>query len=331
MKTICILCGGPSSEHDVSLASAAAILKNLNRELYDVWVCYLKPDINATFFKSTSEELPDLAKQSYRPFSEILREAPRDILFVLAAMHGEFGEDGTLQKMLEEAGIAFTGSDSRSSALAMDKEKAATVVGSIEGISTIPTLKVNVHTWQQTLPYNYPVLLKPNIGGSSINVFICQNELELTETLGRIYEGGSSEDYLIQPYMTGTVEISCATLEKGSGEEILLPPIEIRPQYSDFFDYEAKYTPLASHEICPPVDISQEMSGKISQLAGKIHRALGCRTYSRSDFLVKDDKIYYLETNTAPGMTETSLVPQECAAAGISFTELLDFIIEETS
>jgi D-alanine-D-alanine ligase len=331
MKTICILCGGPSSEHDVSLASAAAMLKYVNRELYDIWVCYIRQDLTATLFKDTQQELPDLTAQSYQPFSQILKATPDDMLFVLAAMHGEFGEDGTLQKMLEDAGLTYTGSGSTSSALAMDKDRAAQVVSSLAGVKIIPTMKVTRGNWQSISPTSYPVFCKPNSGGSSINVFICQNERELKDTLERIYQEESSGEYLIQPYMTGTIEISCAYLEKGSGEDILLPPIEIRPQYSDFFDYEAKYTPLASHEICPPEDITPEMSATISNLAGQIHKALGCRTYSRSDFLVQGEDIYYLETNTAPGMTETSLVPQECAAAGISFTELLDFIIGQTS
>ncbi|KXK08900.1 MAG: D-alanine--D-alanine ligase [Microgenomates bacterium OLB22] len=332
MKSICILCGGPSSEYDVSLASAAAIMKNINRDLYHTWICYIRQDLSATFFKDQLGFLPDLSALSYQPFSQILGEAPRDMLFVLAAMHGEFGEDGSLQKMLDEAGLAYTGSDSRSSALAMDKEKAATIVASIEGICTIPTLKVNAASWEEIRPETYPVFCKPNSGGSSINVFICHDVEQLQKTLEGIYEKSKSqEDYLIQPYLTDTIEVSCAYLEKGSGQGIFLPPIEIRPQYSDFFDYDAKYTPQASHEICPPEGISSEMSEKISHLAGKIHKALSCRTYSRSDFLVKDDLIYYLETNTAPGMTETSLVPQECAAAGISFTKLLDFIIEASS
>jgi D-alanine-D-alanine ligase len=126
------------------------------------------------------------------------------------------------------------------------------------------------------------------------------------------------------------MELSCGCLEDISGNIRNLPAIEIIPQTSDFFDYNAKYTIGASIEITPPEHISKEIADKISILTGEIHKVLGCRLYSRSDFFVKGKDIYYIETNTLPGMTSTSLLPQEAKADGIGFTELLDFLIENS-
>ena len=136
--------------------------------------------------------------------------------------------------------------------------------------------------------------------------------------------------FVVQDLIEQDIELSCGCLEKKNGEFIKLPPIEIIPQSSSFFDYKAKYSEGGSIEITPPEHISQDISETISQLAIDIHKLLGCTVYSRSDFLIKGNSIYYLETNTLPGMTSTSLLPQEASTVGISFTELIDFLIKNS-
>jgi D-alanine-D-alanine ligase len=136
--------------------------------------------------------------------------------------------------------------------------------------------------------------------------------------------------FIIQPLIESDIEVSCGCLEKKNGEVVKLPAIEIIPQSSTFFDYKAKYVKGGSKEITPPEHISEDMADRISQLAVDIHRVLGCSVYSRSDFLIKGNDIFYLETNTLPGMTNTSLLPQEAEAGGISFSKLIDFLVENS-
>jgi D-alanine-D-alanine ligase len=179
--------------------------------------------------------------------------------------------------------------------------------------------------------YDKPICIKPNALGSSIGVFLIKDRETLDNAKDKLEEDfDENESFLIQELIVEGLEVSCGCLEKKNGEFIKLPPIEIIPQNSSFFDYKAKYTKGASIETTPPTQINNSMSERISDLAVEIHSILGCSLYSRSDFLIKGDDIYYLETNTLPGMTNTSLLPQECKAAGIRFSELIDFLIENS-
>ena len=130
--------------------------------------------------------------------------------------------------------------------------------------------------------------------------------------------------------MKDSIEIQCGTLQKKNGDFIALPPIEIVPKKNVFFDYDSKYLNGGATEITPPISIDKSLSDKISQLSIDIHKLLMLKTYSRTDFLIKNGKIYFLETNTLPGMTATSLLPQEANSIGISYPQLLDFIISNS-
>jgi D-alanine-D-alanine ligase len=136
-------------------------------------------------------------------------------------------------------------------------------------------------------------------------------------------------EVLLQEYIKG-LEISVGCLEKTDGEFIKLPPIEIIPTHSEYFDYESKYIAGASLEITPPEHISKELAETISRFAMVVHKLLGCTVYSRTDIIVKDDEIYFLETNTLPGMTANSLLPKEAAAVNIEFRQLITFLIENS-
>jgi D-alanine-D-alanine ligase len=135
---------------------------------------------------------------------------------------------------------------------------------------------------------------------------------------------------LAQEYLEDAIEIQCGALQKKNGDFIALPPIEIIPKKNVFFDYDSKYLSGGATEITPPVSISKKLSDKISILSIEIHKLLALKTYSRTDFMVKNGKIYFLETNTLPGMTATSLLPQEANSIGISYPQLLDFIISNS-
>ena len=328
MKKIAIFCGGPSSEHEVSISSATSILKNIDKSKYEVFIFYIKRDLQSIFFKA-GDNLSIPKGNGYGKFLEVLeKEKDNFDIALLAPLHGEFGEDGTVQKILEDLGITYTGSGSKSSKICMDKFLTMEEIKDVKEINFPKTKKLVLQKNSEYVnPLQFPVILKPNALGSSVLVFIANDQNDFNNAI-RKYLKNNVKEILVQELIEG-VELSCGCLEAKDQSFTLLPPIEIRP-HSSFFDYNSKYVQGGSEEITPPVSISKSEADKISDLAVKIHKKLKCRTYSRSDFIYKEGKIYFLEINTQPGMTSTSLLPQEAKAAGISFGNLIDFMIKES-
>ncbi|OGY39892.1 MAG: hypothetical protein A2418_01830 [Candidatus Brennerbacteria bacterium RIFOXYC1_FULL_41_11] len=329
---IALVCGGPSSEHEVSLWSTTAILKNINPDRYEIFVFYIDKQLNTCFFPAQSGdglELPQ-DKNLYLPFLEGIQKNLKSVAkAVLMGIHGEFVEDGRLQNIFDFFGIKYTGSGMQSSVLAMDKYSSTNFVQKVCGVKIPEAIIFNPDNIGVDLRGTiFPVVLKPNDAGSSVGVKILKTQEALETEIERLKNDSKFDYWLLQEYISDAIELSCGCLEKSNKEMVKLPPIEIIPHRADFFDYDSKYQKGGSREITPPENVSKEISDKVSNLACKIHRVLRCKTYSRSDFLVRGREIYYLETNTLPGMTATSLLPQEAKAAGISFSELIDFIIE---
>lgn len=212
----------------------------------------------------------------------------------------------------------------------MDKYRSSILVSSFPNLSIPHTKLVKLENLRnELLNTPLPVFIKPNRNGSSICSYVLEDLNTLDLKLNDIYSHHKkSDEILIQEYIKERVEISCGCLEKRDDTFIQLPPIEILPKNSKFFDYNSKYSKNASLERIPAIGISKKQREYISKLTIDIHKLLGCRLYSRSDYLVTDNKIYYLETNTLPGMTNTSLVPQEAISIGIQFKELISFFIE---
>ncbi len=293
---ILLIAGGWSSEREVSLNGANAIAQALTEHGHSV-----------TFF--------DLSL-GFNSLVSVARE--HDFAFI--NLHGAPGEDGLVQAMLDAAQVPYQGSGARASFLAL--HKAATK--QLYRQANIPTPdweflpELPAADWEPTL--SYPIFVKSNTGGSSLLLFCTRNEAELREALKKIFAAGS--EAIIESAIEGQ-EATCGVL----GNEAL-PPILIRPLAGEFFDYTSKYTMGAAEEICPaplPVDINATMQ----ELAVKAHRVLGLSGYSRTDFrITPDGRIFTLETNTLPGMTATSLVPQEAKAVGLSFGDLLERLIE---
>jgi D-alanine-D-alanine ligase len=314
MITLAVLGGGPSSEHEISLKSAANVCGALDTNKYDV--------LPVTIDKAGKWHLNDAIYTPEEAF-EAFRTHKVGIVFI--ALHGEFGEDGQVQKLLEIAKIPYTGSNSAASNLAMDKVRSRA-----EFISHgIPVAKGTVITrdqWHQhhsiaSLP-DYPVVVKPSNGGSSFGVSMVKDESELDPAVEKAF--GEYGQALIEEYIKGR-EITCGVLDDGQPQ--VLPPTEIRPKTSGWFDFEAKYQPGASEEITP-APFPEEITKQIQDYALTAHKALGCYGMSRTDMIVRGTDVIVLETNTIPGLTETSLLPQEAAAIGMSFSQLLDRIIE---
>ena len=293
---ILLIAGGWSGEREVALSGARQIEKGLAALGHDVTLFDPARDLRGLYAAAQG----------------------RDFAFI--NLHGSPGEDGLVQCMLERVGMPYQGSDSRSSLLALNKAVSKQIFREA-GLDTpdwefVPASHVN--EWRPLLPF--PMVVKPNTGGSSLGVGIIGSEQEL-------------EDYLAQPEIAGQ-DLLAETLVRGQEltcgvlEGTLLPPVLIRPRRGEFFDYESKYEPGASEEICP-APISEELTARLQAMAAAAHEALGLTDYSRSDFMLSaDGRPYLLEVNTLPGMTATSLLPQEAQAAGLSFEQLLARLIE---
>ncbi len=300
--TVALLSGGISSERDVSLNSGNQVFEALDKEKYNVIRFDPKSD------------LENLVKHA------------SEISVALIILHGPYGEDGTIQGLLDLLSIPYQGSGVLGSALAMNK-LAAKQVYEKAGLPTPPYV-VAKRNRQPALEscvrqLGLPLVVKPVQGGSSIGMSIVRSEGELKDAVELAFE--QDETILIESYIDG-IELTGGII----GNETLeaLPIVEIIPdEKHPFFNYEAKYTPGATSEICP-ARIDDELTKKAQEFAKKAHQSLFCRGYSRTDFILKNNDIYVLETNTIPGMTPTSLLPLAAKTAGISFGRLLDRLIE---
>ncbi len=293
---IAVLMGGPSAEHEVSLKSGAMVLKNLDPKKYVATPLVIGKD-------GKWPVAPETLKANY------------DLAFI--AMHGEYGEDGTIQALLESLGIPFTGSDAKASRLGMNKIAAARAFkkAGLNIPSTVNPAKIKA----------FPIVIKPADRGSSVGVSIVKTAAELPAAIAKAKQ--CSPNIVAQQFISGR-EFTCGVLEI-KRKPISLPPTEIILKGSVFFDFDAKYTPNASREITPPKNLSSQNVKAIQQAALKAHKAIGARGVSRTDMIMdKTGTLYVLEINTIPGMTETSLVPQEARAFGLSPAELLDSIVE---
>ncbi len=335
---ITILCGGPSSEHEISLKSSESIFQSLTHSAHTLSVLYISRDKRAYLFTPTNslaEEVATLSDSHLELLETILQKNKDTIgIALLAGIHGEFAEDGQLQELLDQHGIPFTGSSAASSRLCIDKYATCKAIEEIEPLvnPTMLLIQAGTHLPEKShFPISFPVILKPNSLGSSVGISICDSYEELSHQIHTLQDDYPKENILITDYINNGVEISCGCLQKKDGSFVPIPPVEIVPQGHEFFDYASKYDVGGAQEIIPPPSLSPDMSSLISKLACTVHQKLGCSTYSRSDFMVKNNIIYFIETNTLPGFTETSLFPQETAAVGMDLKDTLEFILNNSA
>lgn len=300
---LALLAGGKSGEREVSLKGAEEVYKALDHEKYAI--------------------------KRYDPATDLSRLAAEaeqiDAAFIL--LHGLFGEDGTVQGFLDLLDIPYQGSGVMGSAIAMDKNLSKVLYRN-EGL-TVPEW-VMVTPKDLDAPENIlekislPVVLKPLRQGSSLGMSIVDSDKNFIPSLEKAFT--FDKDVMIEQYISGR-EITVGVL--GNDELIPLPLVEIIPgEGYNFFDYEAKYQPGATREICP-ADFPSEITEKAQEFGRIAHKALHLKGYSRTDMIVDtDNTIFVLETNTIPGMTPTSLLPQAAKVYGFSFSALLDYLIE---
>ncbi len=300
--TVALLSGGISSEREVSLQSGDQVYEALDKDKYHILRYDPKTDLG-----------------------QLVNDAS-GIDVALIILHGPYGEDGTVQGLLDLLHVPYQGSGVLGSALAMNKavtKKLYEKSGLLVPPYIIYDRDDNVDVDACIKQLGLPLVVKPVAGGSSVGMSIVRSKADLQGALDKaiVYDSAvMAESYIAGIELTGGV--------LGNKGLQALPIIEIVPdQTREFFDYEAKYTPGVTQEICP-ARIDEELTLQAQSYAKIAHQTLYCRGYSRTDMILKDKEIYVLETNTIPGMTATSLLPQAAQVAGISFSQLIDKLIE---
>ncbi len=308
-----VLRGGPSSEYEVSLNTGASVLEHLDRTKYDP----------RDLFVDRKGEW-HLHGISVKP-----EKALRGVEVVFNAMHGEYGEDGTVQRLLDTFNVPYTGSGSLPSAIAFNKQRTKEIVVPLgvrvaQGILIEPSHDLNRRIHEIFRTRAMPAVVKPAIGGSSVGVSIVRTFHDLERGIAKAFE--ISPKVLIEEYIAGK-EAAVGVVDDFRGEEhYSLFPIEIiPPSEHTFFDYEAKYSGKTI-EKCPG-DFTEGEKQELTRVAKIVHKGLGLRHYSRSDFRVSPRGIYFLEVNTLPGLTSESLLPKAVKAVGTKFADFIDHLI----
>jgi len=301
-KLIVVLIGGLSGERPISFISGKACSKALKKKGYKV------KEVDAK-----------------GPFVEKIKKIKPSVIF--NALHGKFGEDGFVQSILEFLKIPYTHSGVLSSSLAMDKELSKNIfkknglrVPRYFMLKNINGENLNRKIKKKNI--QFPIVIKPNNEGSSLGVHICRNIIELKKNynkLKKIYN-----NLLVEQYIPGK-EIQAAVMgEKALGAIELIPKRE-------FYDYTAKYSSKAKTKHIMPAPLSKKKYNEVLLLAKKAHKVLGCKGITRSDFRYFKNKFYLLETNTQPGMTKLSLVPEIAKYSGVKFEDLVEWIVKDAS
>ncbi|WP_234123683.1 D-alanine--D-alanine ligase [Clostridium hydrogenum] len=289
-----VLMGGISSEREISILSGQEIIKNLDKNKYEIFPIIIDKK------------------------SEVL-EKVKGLDFVFLALHGIFGEDGTIQALLDSIEMPYSGCNMLTSAICMDKEQTKRILKA-ENINVAPHYIINSGT---TLNFDlleklgYPMVIKPNNGGSSIGTFIVSNINELKTCITEAFK--YDDTVMLEKFISGD-EYTVPIL---NGE--ILPILSIIPKQG-FFDYHSKYTEGETDEIVANLDLN--LKSKIEVIADKCWKIFKCKAYVRIDIIVSKGIPYVLELNTLPGMTKNSLFPKSAAAFGIDYSTLLDKIIE---
>lgn len=302
---IAVLYGGVSNEREVSISSSKGIIQALKNNGHDV--------LSIDFHPDRLEELIQL-----------------DVDLVFIGLHGKYGEDGSIQGLLDMLKIPYVGSGVLASSLAMDKYKAKQMFQAV-GIPTakdeqfyltvdsdLDQVVEKIHS-----SFSFPFVIKPNREGSTVGLSVVKNE---TETLNALKKAMENDPFVLVEQFIDGMELTVPVLGR-LDKERALPIIEIVPK-NEIYDYESKYTEGGSEHIIP-ARISDELTEQIKQYAVAAHRVLGCKTYSRVDFLLTNDGTpYILEVNTLPGMTPTSLFPDSAQSENITYDEMIEMLVQ---
>ncbi len=300
---IAVLMGGRSAEHEISLISGAEVFKNIDTQKYFP-------------FKVV------IPKSGLR-FSHIRQFVKADVVFI--ALHGSFGEDGTIQGLLDTLNIPYTSPGVLASSIGMNKLifKSLLTVNKISTPKFVSITKNEPVSKIHSILGNPPYFVKPHNQGSSVGCSIIKTKTDINKALKKAYK--FSQYALIEEYIQGS-EITCAVL--GNNNPQALPLIEIRPLKGDYFDYKSKYEQGGADEIVP-ARIPKKLTEQIQKIALDVYELFNCKGFSRVDFILKNNsEPMVLEINTIPGLTPMSLFPKAAMSAGISYSMLIDKIIK---
>ncbi|GGD17421.1 D-alanine--D-alanine ligase family protein [Nocardioides daphniae] len=353
---VAVVFGGRSSEHAISCVTAGAVMDAIDREKYDVvpigiardgrWV--LESDDTARL-RLAGDRLP--AVDGERPAVALLREEAHTDLVVTEAhqppvtlgevdvvfpvLHGPWGEDGTIQGMLEMAGVRYVGAGVLASAVSMDKAYMKVVLEAA-GIPVMPGVVITARRWKrepdacraEIEALGFPLFVKPARGGSSIGISKVHDASEIDAAIAL----AQAEDpkVLVEVGAVGAREIECGVLEGPDGEILTSQPAEIRIGGDhEWYDFEAKYLPAEHTELDIPAVLPDEVAAQMRILAARVFEAVSGEGLARVDFFVMPDhSLVVNELNTMPGFTPTSMYPQMWAAAGVTYSELVDRLIQ---
>ncbi len=338
---VAVLAGGRSPEHDVSLASASQVLLHLDRRRYGVWPVFL--DRQGTWWParqplaSGGEWRRDDAAAAHGPLRPgaaldfLIDQAQIDV--VMPILHGPYGEDGTVQGMFELYDLPFVGSGCAASAVAMDKLRTRQVLAAV-GVPLAKAYEPSVPLARADAKFEFarmqaaigtPAFVKVDASGSTVGVQRVTTAAELES----FFQGfrGRFRRWFAEQALVGE-EITVAVLGNTGDRLQALPPVGIYPRCDTWFTHEAKYRPGATEEVVPPRGLDAAQIAHVQELAMRCHETLVCDGMSRTDMIVTSAGPFVLETNTIPGLTKTSLLPQAAAAAGLSFPALLDRLLE---
>ncbi|MBS5925912.1 MAG: D-alanine--D-alanine ligase [Clostridium sp.] len=292
-----VIMGGISSEREISLKSGNSVVENIDKNKYEV--------------------IPIVIDKK----EDIINKV-KGIDFALLALHGQFGEDGTVQAVLQTLGIPYSGCGPLSSAACMDKDMTKSLLEAA-GIRTAPWINLRSGdeiNYEDIKELGYPVVVKPTHGGSSVATFIIKEEKEIENAVKEAFKWDN--EVMIEKFIKGD-EITCPVM----GRE-MFPVVAIKP-HAEFFDYTAKYADGGSDEFV--IELEESLHKEVEKMALDTYRALKCSVYARIDMIITEEGIpYILEVNTLPGMTKASLFPKSAAGRGIDFSGLIDLIIENS-
>jgi len=352
-----IFAGGRSAEHEVSIASAAAILDAIDRERFAPFLVYIDreggwhlplgeaPRLDSTSLAgSLGSDTIDRASQRLRSASDAsvpavagglapraaVRQLAESLDVAFIAVHGPFGEDGTLQGFLELAGIPYTGSGVLASAVAMDK----VVFKDLMRGHALPVVDYAAYQrsdWvadpedvRRSVAARFPesAIVKPARLGSSVGMTVAHEPGELAAALAEAFRWDAKA--IVEHYVAHARELECGVL--GNDAIVVFEPGEVRSHH-EFYDYEAKYLPGLA-DVLPRADVDPALADRVKDLAARAYRAVDASGFARIDFLVAGDDVWISEMNTIPGFTATSMFPKQAELAGINFTDLVSQLIE---
>lgn len=345
-----IIFGGRSGEHEVSFCSASSIMKAINRDKYTVVPIgitkegrWISPQESALALQSGRIEGRStvilvnnpsgkslISIDNHQEFKKETWEGKLDVIFPV--LHGPYGEDGTIQGLLELADIPYVGAGVAASAVSMDKELMKTIFKQ-KSLPVLKWLTIKRKDWQKDKEeilsliqntFEYPLFVKPTNLGSSVGItkVHCKEELEKAIDLASSYD----RKILIEEGLEGAREIECSVL--GNDEPQTSVVGEVKPA-GEFYDYDSKYIDQAT-QLIVPADLPEEVSGKVKQIALEAFKSIDAAGMARVDFFItkKENKIFLNEINTIPGFTSVSMYPRLWEASGVSYPELIDQLIQ---